>query len=207
MEERKKKNGPWITNELREFAVGRHASVKDEFMLPREKSTAATKWNTKVTKIHAILSSCIARVLGLEENLLSSPRSVCEPCFIKHDSRQISRKRFCAIATEDRMEHQFIFQQFTVGFLSSLSKLVFHRSEVRLPVPPMSFSWYCSRTRKSRLARRTPGRIAELRKPHLEDSRKWSSSSRRKNSSVLIVDRTACSFKFFAGRRGSVRFE
>lgn len=35
--EREKKNGPWLSTELRAFAVGWHASVKDEFMLLRGK--------------------------------------------------------------------------------------------------------------------------------------------------------------------------
>lgn len=33
----REKNGPWLSTELRAFAVGWHASMKDEFMLLRGK--------------------------------------------------------------------------------------------------------------------------------------------------------------------------
>lgn len=35
--EEREKNGPWLSTELRAFAVGWHASMKDEFMLLRGK--------------------------------------------------------------------------------------------------------------------------------------------------------------------------
>lgn len=36
-ERERERNGPWLSIELRAFAVGWHASVKDEFMLLRGK--------------------------------------------------------------------------------------------------------------------------------------------------------------------------
>lgn len=52
-----KNNGPWSWTELRAFAVGRHASMKDEFMLLRGKIHGGPHKmeNKSDRKFHAIL--------------------------------------------------------------------------------------------------------------------------------------------------------